>query len=368
MINRITAEERLAELRRQAATSGSKDAVGRSRIPSDQDALVHDLQVHQIELEMQNEELFNTQELLNESLEKYADLYNFAPVGYITMGRDGLIQETNLTFSRQLDRDRTCLINTLLGGYVAAEDRAGLRSHLEGVFTTHQQQTCELRFIKPNSQKFYVQLDSILAHNGDSTPSLCRTSVTDISVRRDVEKKLVKIHDELERRVEERTDELCVNEKKFRKLSQEFHALLNAITDTLILFSPEMEVLWTNNEDTVRLHKRESDPAGQYCYALIHDRGALSLDCPIKCCFDSGQKEVAVATHNGALLDLRAFPIKERKKVTSVLLLVSDITEKMAMQAEAMQAGHMAPWGSWLPAWPMKSTIPSPALSTMARY
>lgn len=344
MINRITAEQRLAELRRQAATSGSKDAVGRSRIPSDQDALVHDLQVHQIELEMQNEELFNTQELLNESLEKYADLYNFAPVGYITMGRDGLIQETNLTFSRQLDRDRTCLINTLLGGYVAAEDRAGLRSHLHEVFTTHQQQTCELRFIKPNSQKFYLQLDSILAHNGDGT-ELCRTSVTDISVRRDVEKKLVKIHDELERRVEERTDELFVNEKKFRKLSQEFHALLNAITDTLILFSPEMEVLWTNNEDTVRLHKRESDPAGQYCYALIHDRGALSLDCPIKRCFESGQKEVAVATHNGALLDLRAFPIKERKKVTSVLLLVSDITEKMAMQAEAMQAGHMASLG-----------------------
>lgn len=344
MINRITAEQRLAELRHQAATSDSKGAVGRSRIPSDQDALVHDLQVHQIQLEMQNEELFNTQELLNESLEKYANLYNFAPVGYITMGRDGLIQETNLTFSRQLDRDRTSLINTHLGRYVAAEDRAGLRSHLHAVFTTHQQQTCELRFDIPTSQEFYVQLDSLIAHNGDVT-ELCRTSVTDISVRRDVEKKLVKIHDELERRVEERTAELVVNEKKFRKLSQEFHALLNAITDTLILFSPEMEVLWTNNEDTVRLHERESDPAGQYCYALIHDRGDLSLDCPIKCCFDSGQKEVAVATHNGALLDLRAFPIKERKKVTSVLLLVSDITEKIAMQAEAMQAGHMASLG-----------------------
>jgi two-component system, NtrC family, sensor kinase len=345
MTNRISSEEHLAELRRQAEAKDRKIGAGTSgRTPAEQDALVHDFRVHQIELEMQNEQLFNTQEMLHESLEKYADLYDFAPVGYITLGRDGLILETNLTFSGQIDRPRAGLINTPLGVYVAQKDRGRFQSHLDEVFTTHKRQTCELRLEKPKGPILYIQLVSIAVKKGDGT-ELCRTSVTDISNRREVEKELVNIHDELERRVEKRTAELLTSERKFKNLSQEFYALLHAITDSLILFSPGMEVLWTNSDSAMRLRPNDSDPAGQYCYALIHERAALSLDCPVSRCFASGQKEVAVATHRGAVLDLRAFPIKQARTVTSVLLLISDITEKMALQAEAMQAGHMASLG-----------------------
>jgi len=344
MINRISAEERLAELRRQAEIRSSKSASGTSRTPFEQDSLVHDLQVHQIELEMQNEELYNTQELLSESLEKYADLYNFAPVGYISLDRNGLILETNLTFCSQIDREKSRLLNTPLGFYVAAEDRGEFQFHLEHVFTSDERQTCELRMDKSSDPELYVQLVSILVHDGDGT-ELCRTSVTDISVRIDIEKELAKINDELEKRVAERTAELFEGEKKFRKLSQEFHALLNAITDTLILFSPEVKVLWTNDYNAGNVHERELKPIGQYCKLLIHGHAALSHDCPVIRCFKTGLKAVTVAHYNGAVLDQRAFPIKESTKVSSVLLLVSDITEKMTMQAEALQAGHMASLG-----------------------
>ncbi len=152
-------------------------------------------------------------------------------------------------------------------------------------------------------------------------------------------------HDELEKRVEERTAELSENERKFRKLSQEFQTLLNAISDRLILLSPEMEVLWTNGGNALELNETASDAVGQYCYKLLHYDSASSEDSPIARCFDTAEKEVSVVTHNGAVLDIRAFPIKEAERVSSVLLLVSDITEKMAMQAEAMQAGHMASLG-----------------------
>jgi signal transduction histidine kinase len=156
---------------------------------------------------------------------------------------------------------------------------------------------------------------------------------------------LLEAHEGLELRVLERTAELSENERKFRKLSQEFHTLLNAISDTLILLSPEMEVLWTNRANDLELNETVSDVVGQYCYKLLHDRSAPSEDSPITRCFDTAEKEVAVVTHNGAVLDIRAFPIKEAERVSSVLLLVSDISEKMAMQAEAMQAGHMASLG-----------------------
>ncbi|MCE5333545.1 MAG: PAS domain-containing protein [Desulfobacteraceae bacterium] len=177
---------------------------------------------------------------------------------------------------------------------------------------------------------------------------------------------LRKANDELERRVSERTSELVLanaqlnreilerqqsqaalqmERDNFRKLSQEFHALLNAISDTLVLLSPGMEVLWTNRGNAHQFYDPLSETVKQYCYELLDDLSAPAADSPVRRCFDTGEKEVAVVTRNGAVLDLRAFPIKEDGRVSRALLLVSDITEKMALQAEAMQACHLATLG-----------------------
>ena len=339
-------EDRTARLLRLAEERSRERATETDRIMAEHDyqGLVHELQVHQIELEMQNEELRMAQGQLGESLAKYSDLYDFAPVGYVTLNREGLILEANLTFAAQLGIERGRLIDTPLLLYAAAPDRGKLRSHLDQVFKTNERRACELRLQRPSGPQRYVQLDSIRMQKVDGA-ELCRTSVTDISLRKEAEGELSKVHDELEKRVEERTAQLSENEKKFRKLSQEFQTLLNAISDTLILLSPEMEVLWTNGGNASELNETVSDAVGQYCYELLHDGPAPSEDSPITRCFDTAEKEVAVVTHNGAVLDIRAFPIKEADRVSSVLLLVSDITEKMAMQAEAMQAGHMASLG-----------------------
>ena len=138
---------------------------------------------------------------------------------------------------------------------------------------------------------------------------------------------------------------LQVERDNFRKLSQEFNTLLNAISDTLVLFSPDMEILWTNCGNAHQSNDTLSEGARQYCHELLHDLSTPSEDTPVTRCFNTGEKEVSVVTHNGAVLDLRAFPIKEGDRVSNVLLLASDITEKMALQAEAMQACHLATLG-----------------------
>ena len=339
-------EDRTERLRRLAEERSREDSAQIARTMAEQDhqGLVHELQVHQIELEMQNEELRRAQEQIGEALAKYSDLYDFAPVGYVTSNREGLILEANLTFAGQLGIERGRMINSPLWLYAAPQDSSKFRSHLDQVFKAKERQTCELRLKKPRGPKTYVQLDSIRVVNGAGA-ELCRTSVTDISTRRVVEEELGKIHNELEKRVEERTAELSENEKKFRKLSQEFHTLLHAISDTLILLSPEMEVLWTNTENALELNEIVPDAVWRYCQALLHDHSASSEDCPVTRCFGTADKEISVVTSNGAVLDVRAFPIKEADEVSSVLLLVSDITEKMAMQAEAMQAAHLASLG-----------------------
>jgi PAS domain S-box-containing protein len=309
-----------------------------------QDSLVHDLRVHQIELEMQNEELRLAQVELGEMVDKYSDLYDFAPVGYVTYGKDGLILEANLTAAGQLESDRSTLIKSPFWLYVAREDRDRFHAHLRQALASVDLQTCELLLACKSGRESVVQLDSIKIVKSDGT-EVCRTSITDISKRKSVERELIKAHDEMERRVQERTAELFANERKYRLLYKEFQALLNAITDTLILFSPKMQVLWTNSEDALHLPSHESLAVEDFCATLIHDRASLSHDCPIGRCWDSGENEFAVTTHKGAILDLRAFPVKEGDKINSVLLMVSDITEKIAIKAEAMQSTHMATLG-----------------------
>ena len=346
MTDQTAKEDRSAALRRLAEQRNREWTPGNAPKMSEQECqrLIHELQVHQVELEMQNEELRTTQEQLDESLEKYSDLYEFAPVGYVTSNTKGRILKTNLTFAGQLGIERGRLINTALLLHAAAADRVTFRAHLEQVFLSNERQTCEVRLERRNGPELHVQVDSIRALNADGTP-VCRTSVTDISARKTAEEGLSRLRDELEKRVEERTGALSESESNFKKLSQEFQTLLHAISDTLILLSPEMEILWINGHHTFNLGEKVSDAAGQYCTALLHDRSIQTKDCPITRCFKSAEKEVSVVTYNGAVLDIRAFPIREADKVSSVLLLVSDITEKMAMQAEAIQAAHLASLG-----------------------
>ena len=334
----LTRLRRLAEQRRPEQPPDSYPVL------SDEDCrrLVHEMQVHQIELEMQNEELRMTQEQLSESLEKYADLFEFAPVGYVTANRKGRILEANLTFAAKLGIERGRLINSALSLHAAEADRETFRKHLEQVFGEDERQTCELRLQRRKGRPLHVQVNTIRALAADGEP-VSRSSITDITARVEAEEALGKLSDQLEQLVEERTLALRASEQKFRNLSQEFRALLQAISDTLVLLSPEMEILWINGPTS--LDQDHADQTRNYCYQLLHDRGTLRAESAVTRCFATGQSECAVTAFNGAVLDIKAFPILEAGRVHSVLLLVGDITEKMALQAEAIQTGHLASLG-----------------------
>src|SRR5690242_6744470 len=92
-------DNRFEELRKQAEEALRKGTTGPEvmKVALDIDHLIHELQVHQAELEMQNDELRRVQRELEASRERYSDLYDFAPVGYFTFDRNGLIRELNLT-------------------------------------------------------------------------------------------------------------------------------------------------------------------------------------------------------------------------------------------------------------------------------
>jgi len=109
--------------------------------------LVHELEVHQIELEMQQEELARTRIELEDSLTLYTDLYDFAPVAYLTLGPDSTVLQANLTATKLLAVDRTRLQGMRFQNLVVPEDHSVLVEFLEELFTKRVFGICEVKLL-----------------------------------------------------------------------------------------------------------------------------------------------------------------------------------------------------------------------------
>jgi len=114
--------------------------------------LVHELQVHQLELAIQQEELARTRKDLEDSLGKYTELYEFAPSGYLTLGRDSIIQQANLTATKLLGVDRNRLQGMRFQQLVVPEDRQVVDALLENVFTKRVTGNCEVTLLADADQ------------------------------------------------------------------------------------------------------------------------------------------------------------------------------------------------------------------------
>ncbi|QQS53660.1 MAG: EAL domain-containing protein [Candidatus Competibacteraceae bacterium] len=143
--------------------------------------LLHELQVHQIELEIQNEELARTRDQLERSLERYVDLYDFAPVGYFTLTDDGTIRELNLTAATLLGQERARLIGRRLGVFVAEGSRPCFKAFLGQIMAGTGGESCEVALAATGAPPRYLHLRCVCSK--PCTDGLCRVSALDITER-----------------------------------------------------------------------------------------------------------------------------------------------------------------------------------------
>ena len=182
-----------AELRRQAEERlRAKTAeVGPPRTEEDAPRLLHELQVHQIELEMQNAELRLAQESLELSRNKYEALYDFAPVGYFTIDARGLIEGVNLKGAHLLGIERGLLLKRPFISFIPeAADRKIFLKHCEEVFQKQGNQTCEIRLKRKYGAPFHAQLESIAKENDNGKAGAILTAISDITEHKKAEEKI----------------------------------------------------------------------------------------------------------------------------------------------------------------------------------
>ena len=148
--------------------------------------LLHELRVHQIELEMQNEELRASRAEVETGLQRYTDLYDFAPIGYLTLSSEGAIRELNLPAARMLGRERSRLVGNRLRMFVAQGARIGFDSWLANVFQHQDKQTCELVLLRDALPPLGVEIEANVSSDGQTA----RAIVSDITARKALEEEL----------------------------------------------------------------------------------------------------------------------------------------------------------------------------------
>lgn len=165
---RIKAEEKLKEKQKKAEQLD---------LETDAKKLLHELQVHQIELEMQNEELRMAYDTAETALKKYTMLYDLAPLGYLTLDSNGTVVELNFTAADMLGERRFGLVGSNFKLYISDGSKVEFNNFLNNVFTSGNKESCEVMLGYDNNPLGHVYMEGIIS--GDDQK--CLLSVVDIS-------------------------------------------------------------------------------------------------------------------------------------------------------------------------------------------
>jgi PAS domain-containing protein len=149
-------------------------------------ALIQDLQVHQVELELQNQELILAREAAREAEQKYLELYDQAPVGYLTLSAECQIQKLNIEAAHLLGKERSGLINSDLRFFILEKDRISFADFMDRIITGAGKETCEVVLTGNNQPPLSVLLDGKLSDNGLE----CLITMTDITPLRQTQAEL----------------------------------------------------------------------------------------------------------------------------------------------------------------------------------
>ena len=177
--------------------------------------LVQELEVHQVELEMQNEELRQVQESLEASRNALAELYDFAPAGYFSFDPQGLVRSVNLPGAQLLGLERQRVLNKPMSLWIAdADGREVFSKHCADVLSREGDDICEIWLQSSDGEKFLARLRSIAKDPVEGIHGVIRSMIIDVTEQNQLKTELQNAHDELEHKVADRTRELILTNER----------------------------------------------------------------------------------------------------------------------------------------------------------
>ena len=272
--------------------------------------VIHELQVHQIELEMQNEELRRTQLELHAARDKYADLYDFAPVGYFSVSDKGLIEETNLTGAAMLGVERKNLIGQPFSRFITSDTQDIFYLHRKKLIETKTRQGYELRLMRKDGSQFYARLECIVVEDDEGNIKGFRSAVSDIVEQKKAE------------------EELRESEEKYR-------SLVESSEDSIYLVDRNSTYLFMNEKHLSRLDLQPDEFLGRTYDEFHSEDDTQEFGAIVEKVFETGRP---IQQEHRGLKDNRHFlrtlsPVRESDGRTRTITIVSkDITERVSSE------------------------------------
>jgi hypothetical protein len=254
-------DEKLNKLREEAEKILNQSISQKDDIPlSEFNRIIHDLKVYQIELEVQNEELRNTQKLLEDSRNQYAQLYNDAPAGYVTLDENSIVLQANQTFANMINKDMRQIINFSFSEFIEYEDSNIFNSRFNAFFKKPEGKNMELKLYKKNGKSFYTRISGKLIYkhsiqNLELKQAKLFLIITDITVQ-----KLAEL-------------ELKNKELQNRKLSDELESILDHI--------PGLVFYKDNKNNFIRVNKYYADAHNKNKNELVNTNLADLYPAPV---------------------------------------------------------------------------------------
>lgn len=301
-------------------------------------ALLHELRVHQIELEMQNQELRDSQAALDQARERYFNLYELAPVSYCVLNQMGIITQANLTAASLFGVTRRALLARPLSRYVAKVDQDVYFLHQKRMVEQCESQSFELRMVKSNGDQFWVQVESKVGHDNAGLPEFRKTLV-DITERKLAEQERALMQETLIHKNTELEQAKSAAEKASRvksdfltAMSHELRTPLHAILGFGQLMTDADQVLTTTQQSNID----QILGAGWHLLGLVNEvldlahieSGELTLtmesislpelisECEILVRPIAQQRDVAILHHEG---DFPCRVMADRRRCAEVL-------------------------------------------------
>lgn len=289
--------------------------------------LIHELEVHQMELEMQNEELLLAKEQAEQAIEKYTELYDYAPCGYFTLSQDGTVIEANRTGDDMLGKLHSSVLNSQFGFFITDDTKNIFSAFLERLFKSKVTESCEVNLITKDKKSFFGYLSGVIARDTGQ----CNVTLIDITERKEAELAL----EDSKKRYKEILNNLGEG------------VVIHAADSSILVSNPKASELLGLNEKQLK-GKQALDPDWEFLdenyLPLSFDKypvnQILANNKPLKN-FIAGvkrphSKEIILLLVNG-------FPvIAPNGELTEIVISFIDITEIKLMQNELIKAKNLA--------------------------
>ena len=309
-------QEAEARLKQQQAGSGLRPSA------PDTQRLLHELQVHQVELTMQNDELLLVRRKLENALFQYTELYELAPVGYFTLARDGAIRRVNLAGAALLGLECASVVNRRFGLFVSEDMRLEFAAFIDKVFSGQTQEACEICLRRKLHSPLWAHLEAKVSQDAQE----CFAAVVDITERKKTEDGQTLAKDYLANIINAIGDPVYVKDEVLK------FALVN---DALCAS------LGKGREELIATTGMECLPPGPLAHLLEADQRVLSTGVEDLC------REVLTG-HDGKVRTIitRKTRYVDLKGARFIVAVIRDVTEHDALEAQLRTAQKMEAIGS----------------------